>query len=182
MRWRKSLGKPVIDRSSGETIGEVTTLIASVESHRITGIVVDDRIAPWSTTRGIGHDAVTVPSVDALTEPTDGDEKRIVDGDVDPLGRSVYTEDGFALGSLTDIDFDADTGEIGRLLLADDDLAGSRMLGIGSFAVVVRSRDRTGAEADLSDLSKAELYERARARDLPGRSDMTKQELIAALS
>ena len=142
MRWRQSLGKPVIDRSTGETIGEVTTLIANAESRRMRGVVVDERIVPWATTRGIGHDAVTVPTADSLVEPSGGYEERIVEGDLDPLGRAVYTEEGFALGSLTDVDFDADSGEIRRLVLADDDLAGSRLLGIGTFAIVVRSHDR----------------------------------------
>ena len=37
--------------------------------------------------------------------------------------------------------------------------------------------DRRG----LEELTKEELYERARAADIPGRSDMSKDELIAAL-
>jgi DNA end-binding protein Ku len=36
--------------------------------------------------------------------------------------------------------------------------------------------------ASLEDLSKGELYERAQAEDIPGRADMTKQELVAALT
>ncbi len=34
----------------------------------------------------------------------------------------------------------------------------------------------------LTDLSKAELYERAKQRDIPGRADMSKDELVKALS
>ena len=34
----------------------------------------------------------------------------------------------------------------------------------------------------LSDLSKAELYERAKKADIPGRADMSKEELVEALS
>jgi DNA end-binding protein Ku len=36
--------------------------------------------------------------------------------------------------------------------------------------------------AELRDLSRDELYERAREADIPGRSDMTKDRLIEALS
>jgi DNA end-binding protein Ku len=40
----------------------------------------------------------------------------------------------------------------------------------------------TGGDADLDDLSRDELYERAQEADVPGRSSMTKKELIEALS
>jgi len=105
-------------------------------------------------------------------------------GDTHPLGKRILTEDGVALGNLVDLECDAVSGLIRRLVLADDDLAGKRLLGIGPFAVVVTSPDRvSGSGADsLEDLSRNELYERAKRADLPGRSSMTKRELIEALS
>lgn len=39
-----------------------------------------------------------------------------------------------------------------------------------------------GSGGDLDDLTKAELYDRATEADIDGRSDMTKSELIDALS
>ncbi len=42
-------------------------------------------------------------------------------------------------------------------------------------------RGAIGAAGDLAGHSKQELYERAKALDIPGRSKMTKDELIAAL-
>jgi DNA end-binding protein Ku len=39
----------------------------------------------------------------------------------------------------------------------------------------------SGREADLRKLSRAELYERAQALEIPGRSGMTKEELLAAI-
>ena len=39
-----------------------------------------------------------------------------------------------------------------------------------------------GGGNGLTGLSKAELYERAKKADVPGRADMTKDELVAALS
>jgi DNA end-binding protein Ku len=41
---------------------------------------------------------------------------------------------------------------------------------------------RNGAQRDLSSLSKAELDDRARRPKIPGRSKMSKGELIEALS
>jgi hypothetical protein len=45
----------------------------------------------------------------------------------------------------------------------------------------VRGRRRRHQNAKLDELTKEELYERARAKNIPGRSEMTKEELIAAL-
>ena len=39
----------------------------------------------------------------------------------------------------------------------------------------------SGGNGDLKKLSKPELYERAQKADVPGRADMTKDELVAAL-
>jgi Rho termination factor-like protein len=39
----------------------------------------------------------------------------------------------------------------------------------------------TGRASNLEDMTKDELYERAQKADIPGRSEMTKSELIKAL-
>jgi DNA end-binding protein Ku len=41
--------------------------------------------------------------------------------------------------------------------------------------------DRPKGDGGLSDLSREELYERAQAEGVPGRSKMSKDELVAAL-
>jgi DNA end-binding protein Ku len=42
--------------------------------------------------------------------------------------------------------------------------------------------DRRDGKADLNELSKDELYEMAKSNDIPGRADMSKDELLEALS
>ena len=42
-------------------------------------------------------------------------------------------------------------------------------------------RLRQGQPSSLEDLTKEELYQRAQEADIPGRSEMSKDELIAAL-
>jgi DNA end-binding protein Ku len=51
----------------------------------------------------------------------------------------------------------------------------------GSANGASRNGKGTGA-AELAKLTKSELYERAKAADIPGRADMSKDELAAALS
>jgi len=59
--------------------------------------------------------------------------------------------------------------------------ASSKKAGAGAKAAA-SARRRRGGEEDLSQLSKAELYDRATAADVPGRSKMSRGELEKALS
>lgn len=147
----------------------------------IVGLVVGKLVVSWADTGGIGSDAVTVADAGLIREPTSDPELRAVEGATDPISKRVITEDGFALGTIADIEFDPASGTISRLILGDDHIAGSRLIGTGSFAVVVCSTERATVDGDLASLTKTELYEKAKARDIAGRSTMTKDELIAAL-
>lgn len=182
MRWKKALGRSVISTESAKEIGQVDGLVVDPSTQKITAIVVGDKIVSWSDCGGIGSDAVTVTESAMLSEASTDLETRALDGESDPLGKSVLTEHGLAMGSLVDIDFDPESGDLKRLVLADDEVSGSRLIGIGSYAVVISSGQDSSGAPDLESLSKAELYEQAQDRDLDGRSSMTKKELIAALS
>lgn len=182
MRWKKAMDKPVIDRSTGDQIGTIDAFVPDTGHGRIDTIIVGDQLLAWSDTQGIGPDAVIIERADLLRAPGSRTEEAMLDDRPDPLGRPVYTDDGVAVGNLIDIEVDATSGRIDRLILADDDLSGSRLVGVGGYAVMVSSGHRHPTSTDLGSLSKAELYERAKVQDLPGRSDMTKKELIRALS
>jgi len=182
MRWKQAIGKEVINTESAETIGKVDGLIADHESSSIVGFVVGDKVVTWSDSGGMGQDAVTVQKTSMVREPSSEREQGAIDGEFDPLGKTVITEDGLAMGSVNNIDFDSSSGAINRVLLADDDIAGDRLIGIGSYAVIVSSSNAASSTGSLSSLSKAELYEKAKERDLDGRSTMSKKELLAALS
>src|SRR4051812_10523356 len=56
--------------------------------------------------------------------------------------------------------------------------AGAAAAAVTAGVVATKLRKDT----PLDELSKAELYDRAKAADIPGRSGMSKDELIAALS
>lgn len=182
MRWKKALGRNIVNTSTAESAGKVEGFVIDPSTHTIVSIISGDGIVDWSDTGGIGPDAVTSNSEIGAREPESEFEKRASDGAGDPIGKTVLTEYGFELGSVSDIDFDPESGVVNRLILADDDLKGSRLLGIGSHAVMVSSDVAASSTGDLDSLTKGELYERAKTEDVDGRSTMTKQELIAALS
>lgn len=53
------------------------------------------------------------------------------------LGKRVLTVAGDEIGSTGDVEFDSATGEITHLHLKDQHVAGARLRGVGSYAVVV---------------------------------------------
>jgi sporulation protein YlmC with PRC-barrel domain len=183
MRWRQTVGRDVVETTSASTLGSVEGLVVDVGNHRLSGVVMAGGIVPWSTFGSVGRDALTVPSAEVVEEPATDEELDAVAGRSDPIGRRVITEDGRLLGKVADVSFDPDTGTIRRLLLNDDDVDGGRLVGIGTYAVMVSSSGgRGGAPADLASLTREELYELAQEREVGGRSAMTKQELLDALS
>ena len=52
----------------------------------------------------------------------------------------MLTAGGDDIGTVDDVEFDADTGAITSLLLSSGDVSGARLVGVGSYAVVVRPK------------------------------------------
>jgi uncharacterized protein YrrD len=91
----------------------------------------------WEDVRGFGPDAVTVATDAVIRPPRDGLEQRAEDNDLEILGKRILTERGMELGSITDVDFDPETGAVTTLLTKIETIAGQRMIGLGGYAVVV---------------------------------------------
>lgn len=181
MRWQRALRTAVVDTATAQPIGRVDNLVVDPDATQIVAIVVGDKVVGFSDAGGIGVDAVTVQNAELLREPASDLEQAAVKDTLSPISKSVITDDGVAMGTVSDIDFDRETGNIERILLSSDDLRGSRLLGVGSYAVVVRSGSQVSAAGDLSSLTRDELYEMAKERDIDGRSSMDKQQLVDAL-
>lgn len=195
MRWSETVGREVVDTSTAEGVGRVEGLVLDVDSGDVAAIVVGGRIVSWADAEGIGSDAVTLRSADLLSQPDTDAARSAVAGRSAPISKRVITEDGFELGTVVDIEFDPYSGAVDRLVLDDGEVGGRRLLGVGSFAVVVGSgsgvgsdggtepRRRQGAPGgQLQDMTKADLYDLATEREVVGRSRMNKSELIDALS
>lgn len=181
MRWSEALGREVVDTSTAEAVGKVDALVVDPDDSSITGMVIGDKIVSWADTGGIGSDAVTVSCSETLRAPRTATEEGAAHGRTRPLAKPIFTEHGYTLGELADIEFDPVTGAVQQLITGDDHIAGSRLMGAGSFAVIVSSAARASSDGDLDALTKVELYDLAKDRDIDGRSTMTKEELLAAL-
>jgi sporulation protein YlmC with PRC-barrel domain len=140
MRARELKGRPVLDVVEAREVAKVEAVVIDPEARRVIALRVkgDRPLLPISGVKALGPDAVTVEGADVLRLPEPGVEQVSVDGSLDPLGRLVLADDGTALGAVDDIEAD-DDGTLRSITVDGQVLAGDRLVGIGSYAVVVRA-------------------------------------------
>lgn len=91
----------------------------------------------WEDVQGFGPDAVTVADKWAMRPARNALERRAEDKDLEILGKRVLTEHGTDLGTITDVDFDPETGAVITLITNSGTIAGDRLIGLGGYAVIV---------------------------------------------
>ncbi|MEU6479181.1 hypothetical protein ABZ858_20285 [Streptomyces sp. NPDC047017] len=133
-----TLGRNVIDVGDARRLGTVQSLVVDARRTRITALRLHGAksgagLIAWADLQAVGPDAVIVDA--ARTTPvtvTDREEEEL-------LGKRLLTELGEDIGTLDDLSFHPDSGLIHTLFTSHGhQLAGSRLLGAGSYAVVVR--------------------------------------------
>jgi sporulation protein YlmC with PRC-barrel domain len=141
IRFSDISGNPVMDTSTATTVGKVQAPIVDPVVQQVVGFRVRKSKGPgdvllWSSVAGLGPDALTVDSSERLAEPPEQLKHRS-NSKLDLIGRKVLTENGHELGKVKDVEFDPADGRVTSLMLKDSFVDGERLLGIGSFAVVV---------------------------------------------
>ncbi|QOV41281.1 PRC-barrel domain-containing protein [Streptomyces ferrugineus] len=131
-----------MDLTTAETVGAVAACTVSPSPARITGLRLKTRgrghhTLAWEDVRSFGPDAVAVDGADRIRDEKDIDPGDPASAVHDPLGKAVLTETGLQKGTVIDVEFDAQSGRVGHLLTAEEQIPGDDLLGIGSYAVVV---------------------------------------------
>jgi uncharacterized protein YrrD len=132
---REAVGKPVIVRETAEQAGEVRAFAVDAPAHRVTTLVVASgrsaRLVDWDEIESIGPDAIIVRSTREAA-----DDDRLASGALHPLDKRVLSDAGNELGAVRDVTVD-ESGSINAVDAGDASVAGSRLRGIGSYALVV---------------------------------------------
>lgn len=144
MRFSEARRREVVDTTSATTVGRVDGFVVDPRSQRVSGVRVgkgDGNYLAWSDLTSFGVDAVTVEGAG-----------RVRTGDVDDgldqpdlLGHRVLDEHGVDRGTITDVEFAPTTGEIRYLLTSTEEVDGSLVRGVGTWAVVVALPSGSGA-------------------------------------
>lgn len=139
---RESIGRPVISRATAEDLGKVAHVVIDTASHAVPALVVGvgkkAQVVDWPALTGFGPDAVMVNDEAAVRSPSGAVEEATVAGRRSLLGARALTEDGVALGQITDANIDDATGQLIDVVIGDERIAADRLLGLGSYAAVLR--------------------------------------------
>lgn len=144
MLFSQAKGHKVVSSTTAATVGKVSGFVVDPVTRSVVALHLKKAekgdFLRWADLVAFGADAVTVaddsaigdggPDVSALA----GRAHRV-------LGKRVLTSGGDELGKVGDVAFDPDTGSIISLVLGkggSGEVAGDRLIGIGSYAVVVR--------------------------------------------
>lgn len=143
IRFSDIAGNPVMNTASALTVGRVRSVVVDPAERRVVALGVRKSKGPgdtllWDAISAIGPDAVTVDSEQRLAEPPAALRDRL-SLDVDIVGHRVLSDQGRELGQVRDVEFDPSDGAVVTLMLKDAYVDGERLLGIGSYAVVVRA-------------------------------------------
>jgi sporulation protein YlmC with PRC-barrel domain len=141
MLFSQARKRKVVSSSTAETVGKVNDFVVDPATRSVVAVTLKKSetgdVLRWADLTAFGADAVTVTGADRLgggderVQALSGKDHRLV-------GKRVLTSGGDELGKLHDVDFDPETGGLTRLLVEDGpEVPADRLLGVGSFAVVV---------------------------------------------
>ncbi|MFH9656917.1 PRC-barrel domain-containing protein [Streptomyces sp. NPDC017248] len=139
MLFTQTRGLPVITADAAEPLGRVESLTidahtASIACLRLSGAPKHAAVIAWHAVEAVGRDAVIVRSR-AAADPGQGG----LPTHHEALGHRVLTELGTEHGTVKDVAFDHTSGHVHTLYTALGEISGDRLLGLGSYAVVVRA-------------------------------------------
>jgi sporulation protein YlmC with PRC-barrel domain len=140
MRLSELTGHPVISTADAQELGRVDTVIVdprdrSVRAYRLSG---GNWCIPAESTKSVGADAVMVEGADVIVEPRDELEQRAVERNLQIIGSRALTDHGNGIGTVSDLEFDTHTGKVESLSIGSTVVPGDELIGVGTYAVVVR--------------------------------------------
>ncbi len=142
MLFSEGKGRKVVSSSTATTVGKVSRFVVDPATRAVVGVELkkteDGDMLRWADITAFGVDAVTVTGPDKIGDG--GESVQALAGKAHRLlGKRVLTSTGDELGKVADVDFDPLSGALVALHVDDQSVVdASRLLGIGSYAVVVR--------------------------------------------
>jgi sporulation protein YlmC with PRC-barrel domain len=139
--------RPVVSLNDGVTVGEVADLTLDATHVKVSTLVLvghnGNSVVPFAAVRHIGTDAVTIDDSRIVQAPADKNE--ITERGMRTLtGLSVMNQGGAIIGSVDDVEFDEENGQITALLVHR-----GGVLGIGGARAAVPASAIRGVGPNL---------------------------------
>ncbi|HWC86813.1 MAG TPA: PRC-barrel domain-containing protein [Solirubrobacteraceae bacterium] len=142
-RFSAALGRKLVSRESAEELGPVTHIIVNVKDGKVTSVTTGKgrkaALVDWENIGGFGPDAVIVAGEGAVRPPRDDRERAAVEGKLELVGKRVLSDTGDSLGEASDVVFDPESGAVETLVIGEREVPASALLGVGSYALVVKA-------------------------------------------
>lgn len=140
MRFNDVLKRKIVSTDTADTVGKISGFLVDPQRQAVVGLVCkktsSGSVIPWEGLNAVGEDAVTISDTDKIVAP-EGRLAELNDKAHQVLRKRVLASSGDELGHVDDVEFDPATGQVLMLVLDHEEVAGSRLVGVGSYAVVV---------------------------------------------
>ena len=136
-------GQDVVAVDNAEDLGSVKHFVVSPSADRIERLHIDGRkknavFAEWSDLESFGADRVMVTSASSTHQAETDRDVDAAKGDIDLLGARILDTAGFEHGTVSDAQFESDTGRIVSITSSDGEVISSENVhSLGSYALVV---------------------------------------------
>jgi uncharacterized protein YrrD len=129
-------GQRVVSRSTAETLGKVDDITLDVGSRQVATFQLGKgrkaQALPWANVYGVGPDAVVA----------EGDASLLDAGGLQsPINHLSLSDLGNALGDITDVEFDEQTGQLASVTTPAGVIEADRLLVVGPYATIVAARE-----------------------------------------
>lgn len=142
MRFSEAKNRKIISTSGANTVGRLNEFIVDPRTAHVVALKLKKaqgkgNTLSWNHLKSFGQDAIIVESADMI-RPAEGDLATLCDKRRRVLGKRILTERGEQVGKVRDVEFDPDSGQVRAIITENGEIEGPRILGLGSYALVVR--------------------------------------------
>ncbi len=141
--FTSAIGRKVVDAATADDVGKIKTFVVDQTGRRITRLQVagtkrHPQMVDWADVSSFGEDVVLIASRSALHEPGEERTTDIVKGHVEYVGARILTVEGVERGTVDDVHFDAETGDV-KALMGDEvgRVDAARIRSLGTYAAVI---------------------------------------------
>jgi uncharacterized protein YrrD len=142
MRFSEASGRKVVSTTTAASVGKIDEFVVDASGPSVVALGLKKTDSGdtlrWTDITAFGADAVTVESAERITAAGD-DIAPLLEKSNHVLKKLVLSTAGDELGKVADVDFDPMTGQVTALILDTGEIAAKRLIGIGSYAVVVQA-------------------------------------------